>query len=181
MQQVVSISAIAAVGVAVVAALFDSARGEIPNQVTIPAFVLAPLAYGSVFGFTFGIHSLGAGLLAGLPPYLLFRSGAMGGGDVKLFASLGAIQGYDLLAGLKVQVWAFAFALFAVGVRLAWRGRLISTLGRCVVVSLAPVLPPRLRRAPTAELCQPIRMGGPILSAIAVVSSPHLMRELITP
>jgi prepilin peptidase CpaA len=175
MSTAVPIAASLALGTAAVAAFCDHRRGEIPNWLTLPPLVLAPLVYGLVFGLEHALHSCGAALLAGLVPYFLFRRSAMGGGDVKLFASLGAIMGFDLLAGLEIQLSAFAFATLAAGAALAWRGRLLATLGGALAAGLEPLLPSRLHRERCAELSTPIRMGGSILAATSVFAAPHLL------
>ena len=72
--------------------------------------------------------SLAAGCLCGLVPYVLFRARAMGGGDVKLFAALGAVTGYDLFVGLRIELAAFATALIAVLWSHARAQRLSQTL-----------------------------------------------------
>lgn len=175
MSSAVTIAAGVALGTAAIAAFHDHRRGEIPNWLTLPALVFAPLLYGLAFGIEHSLHSCGAALLAGLVPYFLFRRNAMGGGDVKLFASLGAIMGFDLLAGLEIQLLAFAFATLAAGAVLAWRGRLLVTLGSAVAAGLKPLLPSRLHRARCAELSTPIRMGGSILAATSLFAAPHLL------
>jgi prepilin peptidase CpaA len=97
-------------------------------------------------------------LLCGLVPYLLFRKGAAGGGDVKLFAAIGAVAGLGL--GIEAQLVTFlAAALYSLG-RLAWRGRLIGTLVNSAFLALNPVLPARWRRQVSPELMTEVRLGG---------------------
>ena len=175
MSTAVSIAAGVALGTAAVAAFCDHRRGEIPNWLTLPPLVFAPLVYGLAFGLEHALQSWGAALLGGLVPYFLFRRSAMGGGDVKLFASLGAIMGFDLLAGVEIQLWAFAFAMLGAGAALAWRGRLLATLGNALAAGLEPLLPRRFHRDPSAELSTSIRMGGSILAATSVFAAPHLL------
>lgn len=160
--------------VAAIAALCDWRRGEIPNWLTLPVLLLAPLAYGLAFGIEYALHSLAAALLAGLVPYLLFRRGAMGGGDVKLLGALGAVLGFDLLLGVEVQLAAFVVAMVAASSALAWKGALLGTLRNALLVGLRPVLPARWRREPCAELSAPIRMGAPVFVATGFFAIPHL-------
>lgn len=174
MNTAVPVAACAALCVAAIAALCDSRRGEIPNWLTLPPILIAPVTYGLAFGPEHGLHSLAAGLLGGVVPYLLFRRRAMGGGDVKLFAALGAITGFDLLGGMEIQLWAFVFAMVVAAAGLAWNGRLIGTLGSALAVGLGAALPTRWRRAPCVELSAPIRMGGAIFLATSVFAWPHL-------
>ncbi|MGB5694628.1 MAG: A24 family peptidase [Polyangiales bacterium] len=164
-----------ALGAAMAAALCDWQRGRIPNWLTLPPIVLAPLAYGWASGPAHALHSLGAAILSAGVPYLLFRRSAMGGGDVKLFAALGAVTGFDLLAGIEIQLAAFAVAMFvALGV-LAWKGVLLRTLSSALTVALRPILPNRWRRTPCVELAAEIRMGVPILIATVFFAVPHLL------
>lgn len=175
MNTALPVAACAALCVAAIAAFFDFRSGEIPNWLTIPPILFAPVSYGFAFGLEHALHSLAAGFLGGVVPYLLFRRRAMGGGDVKLFAALGAITGFDLLGGMEIQLWAFVFAMVGAAAGLAWNGRLLGTLASAVAVGLGPALPRRWRRSPCAELSAPIRMGGSIFLATAAFTWPHLL------
>jgi prepilin peptidase CpaA len=164
-----------ALSVAGIAALNDWRRGEIPNWLTLPAIVAAPIGYGFGFGAEHALRSLTAGALSGLVPYLLFRRGAMGGGDVKLLGALGAIVGFDLFAGIEIQLAAMVFALFAACAGLAWRGALLRTLGNAVVHALGPTLPVQWRPQRCEALSAPVRLGGPVFFATAGFAAPHLL------
>jgi len=164
-----------ALAVATTAALVDWKRGEIPNWLTLPPIVVAPFAYGLAFGMDGALHSVGAVILSGLVPYAMFRCGAMGGGDVKLFGALGAITGFDLLAGIEIQLGAFVAAMILACGVLAWRGVLLKSLGNAFVLALNPAVPPRWRRQACDALRQPIRLGGPILVATGIFAAPHLL------
>jgi prepilin peptidase CpaA len=175
MQAAVTTALGLALGVATTAAFCDWRRGEIPNWLTLPPIMIAPLVYGLAFGVEYALHSLGATFLSALIPYLLFRRGAMGGGDVKLFGALGAITGFDLLAGIEIQLGALVVAMmFACGV-LAWRGALLKTLGNALVLALNPLLPTRWRQEPCNALSTRIRMGGAILVATGIFATPDLV------
>jgi prepilin peptidase CpaA len=98
--------------------------------------------------------------VCGLIPYLLFRKGAMHGGDVKLFAAVGALLGVFL--GIGAELWSFLVAgFFALG-KLAFQGKLLRTLGNAFFITVNPVLPRRWRRSIAPELMSMIRLGGPI-------------------
>lgn len=80
----------------VLAAVLDVKTGRIPNWLVFGGIVYA-LAYNAFFplyprdiGILFGLAGLAVGLLAFLPLYLLR---AMGAGDVKLMALVGAFIG----------------------------------------------------------------------------------------
>jgi len=160
--------------VAGIAALCDWRRGQIPNWLTLPPIVLAPLSYGLVFGLENATHSLASAFLTGFVPYLLFRRGAIGGGDVKLFGALGAITGFDLLLGLEIQLAALVVAMLVACGGLAWRGVLLRTLGNAFVQPLNPLLPVRCRQQPCDALFTPVRMGGAIFVAAGVFAAPYL-------
>jgi prepilin peptidase CpaA len=164
-----------ALGVATTAAFCDWRRGEIPNWLTLPPIVVAPFVYGLAFGIEYALHSLAAAFLSALVPYLLFRRGAMGGGDVKVFGALGAITGFDLLVGLEIQLGALVVAMmFACGA-LAWKGSLVRTLGNALAQALDPLLPKRWRQEPCDALSTPVRMGGAIFLATGIFAAPHLV------
>lgn len=175
MNTVVLTAAGLALGVAAVAAVCDWRRGEIPNWLTLPPVVLAPFVYGLVYGIEHALHSLAAAFLAGLVPYVLFRRGAMGGGDVKVFAALGAITGFDLLIGVEIQLAALVVALLTASGALAWKGRLLRTIANALAVGLGPLLPLRWRQTRCMELSTPIRMGGSIFVGTGFFIGPQLM------
>lgn len=175
METAVTTAASLALCIAATAAFCDWRRGEIPNWLTLPVLLLAPVSYGLAFGIEYAAHSLAAAFLGGLVPCLLFLRGAMGGGDVKLFGALGAVMGFDLLLGVEIQLAAFVAALLVTSASLACKGALTRTLGNAWAVALGPVLPRRWRREPCDELAAPIRMGAPVFAATGIFAAPHLL------
>ena len=122
---------------AALAAWGDARRGQIPNWLTLPVLVVAPLAHAvlargqhAVFGLPAplfaALWSLSAALVAGLVPYLMFKLGLAGAGDAKLLAALGALLLPEF--ALAAEFSAFAAALLFVPARLAYRGNLFGTL-----------------------------------------------------
>jgi prepilin peptidase CpaA len=105
----------------------------------------------------------------------MFRRQGMGGGDVKLFAALGAIAGFDPRVGVQIQLTAFAAAMLVALSAQAWRGRLLVTLASAVAVPLNRVLPLRYQLRVSNDLRTPVRMGGAVLLATVVCSLPHLI------
>ena len=160
--------------VAALAALSDCRTGRIPNWLTLPPILLAPIAYGAFAGPGEAVRAVGSILICGVVPYFLFRQAAMGGGDVKLFAALGALTGFDLFAGFEIELAAFVVATFFTLAALAWRGCLFRTLATALFVVVNPVLPARRRRDVTPELMTPVRMGLPVFAATIFVALPHL-------
>lgn len=83
--------------VAAICAVTDARSGRIYNAVTVPAIVV-----GLVWSVSSGDRGVIAGSLAGLAlglvPFGLAASrGWVGGGDVKLFAAIGALGGFFFL------------------------------------------------------------------------------------
>lgn len=109
------------------AAVTDARSGQIPNGLSV-SLLCGVLLGDLVWGGTAEVLSSLAGLvLSGAVPLLLFSRGAMGGGDVKLLAAIGAALGWA--RGLEVQLAAYvAAALYAIAL-LAFRGELRRTLG----------------------------------------------------
>ena len=71
----------------------DALSGHIPNWLTLPPLAAAPTVYLVTLGPRAAAFSLLAAIVCALVPYLMFRKGAAGGGDVKLLAAVGALAG----------------------------------------------------------------------------------------
>ena len=96
----------------VAAAVVDLRKGEIPD--TVPILLLVWAVVATAFGWSgIGWVAALAGLVLGFAfGALLFRLAALGGGDVKLVAALGAVLGYRSLIYVLVYV-ALAGAVLA--------------------------------------------------------------------
>jgi prepilin peptidase CpaA len=161
------------------AAYIDLKTGHIPNRLVIAAFlvgIVLPLALawlqppphvtpaaslvracgGRVFGT----------LACGLIPLILFRIGAMGGGDVKLLAAVGTIAGVRL--GLEIQLLSFVLIALYAPVRMAYEGRLLALLGNSVTLLVNPFLPKLRRRSVPEELLTSLPFGPAMLAATVV-------------
>jgi prepilin peptidase CpaA len=115
-------------GLTCVAAFTDARGGVIPNWLTLPTLAAAPLAHALLSGPGALVWSLvGAGASAAVP-FALFARGAMGGGDVKLFAAAGALIGVH--GGLEFQVATYGLAALGAIVRLAHLRQLIAVWRR---------------------------------------------------
>jgi prepilin peptidase CpaA len=148
--------------IAAIAAFTDARRGEIPNWLTYPLIVLAPIAHGLVSGFSALLHSvIGLLVCALVPLFLFFRGEGMAAGDVKAFTAIGAVGGVYL--GLEAQLLSMIGAAFYAVGHLAWNGRLLRGLSNSVFVAVNPVLPNRWRRPLPPELMHKIRLGPAIL------------------
>ena len=114
-----------ALAIACVAAWCDARTRRIPNGLTLPAIVVG-LAFGLWPEDPIGIPARVFGLaLAFVPCFLLFHARVLGGGDVKLFAALGALIGADAVLPLLLHSFLGGTAL-----ALAWvalRGQLVAS------------------------------------------------------
>lgn len=94
----------------VAAAYADIKWRRIPRMLAVAGF-LAGLLYNGLHGkLLTSLLASAVGFVIGL---LLFRLGAIGGGDVKLITALGAMLGFDSWL-LAMEVAVFAAALMAV-------------------------------------------------------------------
>jgi prepilin peptidase CpaA len=117
------------------AAVLDLWRGTIPNALTYPLLVASPCLH---FGLTyaqqraFGPALAAAGLsLAGLAlcsavPLFMWWKHAIGGGDVKLFAAMGALLGPSV--GFEAQLYVLVLAALIAPAKLAYDGSLWRSL-----------------------------------------------------
>lgn len=146
---------------AIVAAFTDARTGRIPNWLTLPLLGVGPLVAAFHGGLSALLFSVLGALVCGLVPLLLFARNAMGGGDVKLFAALGGLLGWDL--GLEVQFFSFCAVAFVLLARMAWDGRLFATLKNVVIAGGHLFLPARFHRPLEPQLMTQVRMGVSIL------------------
>ena len=156
------------------AATIDARTGRIPNWLTLP-LMGAGLAVHAVTRGWSGLALAAIGLVVcGLMPWLLFRGTqgkAIGGGDVKLFAGLGAVAGP--FVGLEIELSAFLLlGVFAL-VQLAFRGQLLRVLRSSLFLALNPLLPTRWKRPLETAALTEMRMGP----AIAVAALSVLVRD----
>lgn len=158
---VVGIQHITAIGVTGVAAYTDVRTGKIPNWLTYPVLVAGPLLFW-IAAEKDGLWRCGLGLLAcGIIPFLMWRSGGMGGGEVKLLAGLGALTG--AFVGIEIEFYAMAAGCVAALLMLARQRRLLAALGNLFFLFMNPIMPKKWRREVQAELKHEIRIGPAIL------------------
>jgi len=152
---------------AALAAISDFRKGEIPNHLTLPVLVAAPVAHFWVHGPTGALFALAGVVGAGLGPYVLFRARALGGGDVKLFAAMGGLTG--LAIGLEIVVVAMALGSLQALVVLAVKGRLTAVLQNAATVAVNMVRPRHRRVAVLPESLSHIRLGPAIFVGAVLV------------
>jgi len=109
--------------------VIDLQIGLIPDKITFPAMVLglllsmiAPVLHGEIVWYWGGLQSLiglltGGGilLLTAMIGSILFRKEAMGGGDIKLLAMIGAFVGWTdaVFVFFLAPILSLPFALWA--------------------------------------------------------------------
>lgn len=176
-----SLIAAVALLVGIIAAVTDLRSGRIPNKLTLSAMLLGVAIHGVLGGVAGVLESLIGLLIASAVPGLLYaatKGVAIGGGDLKLFATMGALLGP--MQGLEVELSAFLllgiYALF----RLAYQGQLWRTLLNSLKVSAGLFLPALKHRAASDGLIMTeMRMGPAIAVAVlTVLGLPHLIRWL---
>lgn len=162
---------IAAIVVSAIAAVFDWRTGKIPDWLTLTVLLLAPIAHvvdASITGQAFtnmpwyeGLFSLFGALIAAAVPLILFRQNAIGGGDVKLFAALGALL--QIEAGIEAELYAMIAAAIAAPAFLAYKGKLLSSLRNAGALLVNPVLPKDKRKTIEPETLTWFRLGPCVL------------------
>jgi prepilin peptidase CpaA len=155
--------------VSLIAAWIDHRTGTIPNRLTIPVLFLG-LGLGLAGGTSSGFLLAVAGAFAtALVPLILFRFGAMGGGDVKLFAALGALLG----AGSALEAEIVAFFLGAIQGMVVWykNGQLKQGLLQAATLAIPAGLKKRALSAGAIKaVSTEIRFGPSIFVATAVTT-----------
>ena len=133
---IISINDLILIALIGAALYFDLTRKRIPNYLTFPAMVWGLISYTVMEGFS-GLWFSLLGLLVGLAIFFIpFALGGMGGGDVKLLAAVGALQGWQfvLTAGILT---AIAGGVMAVAYLIA-SGRFLRVLKKMVGFVLTP-------------------------------------------
>lgn len=140
--------------VTAVAAWTDLRKGEIPNLLTGLAFVAGVVghaAFGAVEGGVRGCAvavgwSLAGAIACAAPVLPLFVRGALGGGDLKLFAALGALV--HPMEGLELEIHALVVAVLVAVGQMVHRGVLFDTVVRSVRVAFGTI---RRRKASSSD------------------------------
>jgi prepilin peptidase CpaA len=148
--------------IALIASASDLRTGLIPNWLTFPTLIVAPLM-GAAFDGTRGlVGSLLGIVICGLVPLVFHRLGAMGGGDVKLFAALGALGGPGL--GLEIELLALSCAFFWGLAVLTFRGDLLRSLATSGRLAVNVFVPENRRRPIAPEQLTSLRIGAAIFA-----------------
>jgi prepilin peptidase CpaA len=170
-------SVVACVAIVGVAAACDLATRRIPNALTLGGIVLGIVLHtavgfvdaragGAFRGASFALIGM---MVCAAIPLVAFLRGEMGGGDVKLFAAIGALAGPSL--GIDAQAFTFVFALL---VLWPWRLYRAGALGRVATQlwsKVAGVAPNALSAEPVRVA--PVVLGPTILIALCVAITRH--------
>jgi prepilin peptidase CpaA len=93
---------------------------------------------------------------------MMYRSLGLGGGDVKLFAAIGALTNAGV--GLRAETYAFVFGMVWALLVVARSGRLASTFGNVATLVTAPLRRSAERPQVRSEQMTPIPFGPAILA-----------------
>jgi prepilin peptidase CpaA len=149
-----------------VGAYTDARTGLLPNWLVLP-LIPAGLALNYLDGDWRGLTSAAIGfVVCGLVPLVLYLTSggsAIGGGDVKLFAAIGALLG--TYSGLEVQLTSYIMLLVIAFFALAWKGLLWRTLANSFWMMVNWVLPKNKRRVIASEAFVAMRLGPAIFLA----------------
>jgi prepilin peptidase CpaA len=167
-----------AIVLAAVAAVFDWRTRRIPNWLTYGAIglavpghaLLAGIGHGTALQIlsAAGMSSLGA-VLCGLLPAFFWLRGMCGGGDVKLFAALGALL--EPFLGFEAQLYSYYVAAFFVPVILIYKGTFLPMLKNSLTMAVNGLRPKSKRvKIDQASLTWfrlgPAVFGGCVLTAL---------------
>jgi prepilin peptidase CpaA len=169
---------VAAAVIAAIAAASDLRTGEIPNWLTLGVLLLAPIGhivFALVKQHATGHQALVAGgtsllgaVVCVIVPAILYRQDAIGGGDVKLLATIGALLRPYL--GLEAEMYSFFVAGLIAPAFLAYEGKLFRTIKNTALLALNPLLPKAKRRPVEPTLLTWFRFGPAIFVGTALTA-----------
>ncbi len=154
------LSIITITAICIVATWSDLKTGFIPDKLTYPAIIAGLILHFAVGGLRGAGASFSGALITALVPVILFKLNAMGGGDVKLFAAIGALAGTDL--AIETLMLSFmAGALYGIFIWIR-QGVLIDKL-----ISVIRIVKPFARntQSPPATERTTIKFAPSILAA----------------
>ncbi len=169
-----------AIGVAAFSAYTDWRRAEIPNRLTYTALLIGPplhvahavAAHESLETCMLqGGGSLLGAFVCALVPALMYRQGAIGGGDVKLLAGQGALL--QAMMGIEAEMYGFFAAALLAPAILAYRGTLFVTLKNALGLMTNVFLPKPKRRVFDSSAHSWMPLGPPLLFGVALTAYLH--------
>jgi prepilin peptidase CpaA len=170
---------VAALLLSAAAAISDSRTGEIPNRLSLGGlggalmlhFVVGSVRGGVGLGFREFLWALGGVPACAFIPFLFWRRGAFGGGDVKLLAALGALL--LPLMGIEAEFYSLITAAILAPARLAWDGKLFKVLWNALTLMVNPLLPKARRRQVAPEAMTSVRFGPAMFAGTALAALLH--------
>jgi len=134
----------------------------LPLQLAVHFTVLRPPgdSAGSVLASALAYYGGGV-VVCALAPLVLFRLNAMGGGDVKLLAMVGAFVGPTI--GIEIELYAFVLTALFAGARLAYQGQLLKVLANSALLVTNPLRSKDRRRELPGELLTSLRFAPAVL------------------
>ena len=163
------------------AAWTDWRTGEIPNWLTLGTLFLAPIAHiahamtrlgmDRDSALLEGAYSVAGAGVCVLLPALLYQKSAIGAGDVKLFAAIGALC--QVILGIEAEVYSFFAVALIAPARLAYDGKLLRTLRNSLVLMRNSVVPKGMQIPIENEAMTEFRMGPAIVIGTLVATILH--------
>jgi prepilin peptidase CpaA len=165
-----------------IAAYTDLRTGLISNRLIVIGFLVAlPLhlavhflvlrapaeSVGDVLLRAFGYYAAGV-VACGLGPVILFRYNAIGGGDVKLLAVVGAFVGP--IVGIEIELYAFVLMALFAGARFAYRGELLRLLSNSALLLVNPLRSKAKKRPVPDELLTSLRFAPAVFVAALLLT-----------
>ena len=166
-----TVSYLMMLAIALIASVSDLRTGLIPNWLTFPALVVALLLEASWGGLRGFVGALLGIVVCGLVPLVFHRLGAMGGGDVKLFAALGALGGPSM--GLEIELLALSCAFFWGLAVLTFRGQLLRSIATSGRIAVNVFVPEGRRRPIAPEELTSLRIGAAIFAGTLLAVLDH--------
>ena len=162
-----------ALGMSSIAAITDLRTGLIPNTVvglgalTGVLAQLSEVALGQV-GISAALQQMGLGLALGaLMPATLYALGALGGGDLKLFAAIGLCLGPSRV--IAIELWSHVIALMFVPLHWLANGTLLTSLGTSARLVHNVFAPASARKPIDRTSLTTLRLAPSILFAVVWV------------
>ena len=182
---------VAAAVIAAIAAATDLRTGEMPNWLTLGALLVAPVVHFAIVlslkagwraAWTAGACSLLGAIACSFVPAILYRQDAIGGGDLKLLAAIGAIlapqrvHGSLEFFGLEAEMYSFFAAGLIAPAFLAYEGKLFRTIKNTALLAVNPLLPKKKKRQVEPELLTWFRFGPAIFLGTVLTAYLHWRR-----
>lgn len=159
----------------VLSTITDIAGRRIPNVLTLGGIAVG-IAIQAAIGWADGgastaLHGVGRAAigiaLCAVLPMISFVRGEMGGGDVKLFAAMGALMGPTL--GIDAEAWAFVIIFLVVTPIRLLRGGHLRTSMKNAGISLRNMFTPASRRVTYDPIkLRPVIMAPTILAGLCI-------------